>query len=175
MFKIMTMVACVALAVGMAGCAGMEDQKLGSSIQSVLGNDFTGNYVKISGLRSQPADGKYPCLNQFEVCLGLDPEGVTAAIKDLCPSDNTPSGTWMFRYVIYADPACTEKLENLGCEPKEAEWLHPGPNHNDVACITRNASKTFDFCVYDPETGAGSEACRPCVPGEMDFAACNPI
>jgi hypothetical protein len=141
---------------------------VGSQVAAVLGNDFTGNYVRVHGVRSVPADGKYPCLNEFEVCLGLDPAGATASVQDLCPSDDTPEGTWSFTYVIFADSACTAPLANLGCIPQMDEWLHPGHNANDVVCITRNADKSFDFCVMDPVTGAGSESCPPCYMSSMD-------
>ncbi|HEU5217076.1 MAG TPA: hypothetical protein VFU23_00355, partial [Gemmatimonadales bacterium] len=132
-----------------------ETTNLTTGGYAVLGNDFSGNYVKIIGLRSVPADGKYPCLNQFEVCLGLDPAGATAAVQDLCPSDDTPEGTWTFSYVLYTDAQCTAALENIGCVPDQGEWLSPGHNYNDVVCLTRNADKSWDFCVMDPVTGAG--------------------
>ena len=174
MFKTMAMVAFVALAAGLAGCVAAEDSQSGSAIQAMLGNDFTGNYVKIAGMRSQPADGKYPCLSQFELCLALDKDGVTEAIKNLCPSEDTPAGTRSFRYTLYADKGCIEPLGNLGCVPVEKEFLHCGANYDSVTCITRNADKTFDFCVLDPFTGAGSEACPPCVTSEEPVVACNP-
>lgn len=172
MFKLMAVVAMVALSVGLGGCIAPQEE-LGASVQAVLGNDFTGNFVKIHGVRAPGADRKYPCISEFEVCLGLDPAGATAAIRDLCPSDDTPEGTWSFTYVIYADAACTQTLANLGCVPTMQEWLHPGANDNDVVCITRNAEKSFDFCVMDPVTGAGSEACPPCIPPDA-LPNCNP-
>lgn len=174
MFKIVRMTACLALLAGLAGCVMPEDEGTGAAIQACLGNDFTGNYVKVSGMRSTAADGKYPCLSQFELCLPLDRQGVTSPIKDLCPSDDTPSGTWAFKYVLYADKGCAAPMGNLACAPTDKEWLHQGSNRNDVRCITRNADKTFDFCVLDPVTGAGSEACPPCVSADVDLATCSP-
>jgi hypothetical protein len=174
MSKLMAMMAVLMIAVGLVGCVAPAPDEAGASMQALLGNDFTGNYVKVLGNRSVPADGKYPCINQFEVCLGLDPAGATAAIKDLCPSTNTPAGTWAFSYIIYADAQCTEALGNLGCPPTVGEVLNPGHNKNEVTCITRNADKSFDFCVMDPVTGAGSEACPPCIPGEVVQTSCNP-
>jgi hypothetical protein len=165
MFKNTLKMALVAAAsVAFLGGCGAEDAGDPSNARmfSTLGNDFTGNYVKIKGTRKVPADKKYPCLNSFEVCLSLDPEGITNAVKDLCPSDNTPEGTWNFTYVIYDDNACQRPLANLGCVPDLNEWLHPGQNSNNVTCITRNADKTFNFCVMDPITGAGSDKCPKC-------------
>ncbi|HEU5217074.1 MAG TPA: hypothetical protein VFU23_00345 [Gemmatimonadales bacterium] len=159
-------------AASLVSCSGGDGSDRTSAISAVLGNDFTGNYARIHGIRSVPADGKYPCLDEFDVCLGLDPAGATAAIPDLCPSDDTPPGTWSFTYVLYADAQCTTALANLGCMPTQGEWLTPGHNNNDVVCTTRNADKTWDFCVMDPVTGAGSEACPVCVP--PDPRTCNP-
>lgn len=180
MKKLFASVAALVAATWMVACGGTDPAanlsgEVGANIQAVLGNDFTGNFVRIHGVRSVPTDTKYPCLNEFEVCLGLDPVGATAAIKDLCPSDDTPEGTWAFTYVVFADAACTVPLANFGCIPTMQEWLHPGRNHNDVVCITRNAEKDFDLCVLDPVTGAGSEACPPCIPNPgADSLACNP-
>jgi hypothetical protein len=130
----------VALALGLIGCSADTSEPIVGALHSgVLGNDFTGNYVRVHAVRSVPADGKNPCLSELEVCLGLDPAGATAAVKDLCPSDDTPEGTWSFTYVVFFDAACTVPLANLGCMPIMQEWLHPGHNHNDVVCITRNA------------------------------------
>ncbi|MCK6551446.1 hypothetical protein L6R52_36760 [Myxococcota bacterium] len=156
----------IAATLVVAGCGTDQNnnEELGAQISAILGNDFTGNYVRIHGVRNVPADTKYPCLNEFDVCLGMSPEGMTSMVRDLCPSDDTPEGVWTFTYVIYADAACVEPLANLGCIPTMDEWLHPGYNHNDVVCITRNADKGFDFCVLDPVTWAGSEACPPCIP-----------
>jgi hypothetical protein len=126
-----------------------------------LGNDFTGNYVWIRGTRSVAADGKYPCLSEFQVCVPTDQAGRTLAIQDLCPSTDTPEGTWSFEYYLAADKACAEPLGNLYCEIERGEWLTPGANSNQVRCTTRNAEKTFDFCVYDPVSGAGAGNCLP--------------
>jgi hypothetical protein len=124
-----------------------------------LGNDFTGNFVWIRGTRSVAADGKYPCLSEFQACVPTDQAGKTLAIQDLCPSTDTPEGTWSFEYYLAADKACAEPLGNLYCEIERGEWLQPGANSNQVRCTTRNAEKTFDFCVYDPVTGAGLGQC----------------
>lgn len=126
---------------------------------SGLGNDFTGNYLWVQGQRSVAADGKYPCLNQFEACLPLDAAGRSIPIQDLCPSNNTPTGTWSFNYALYADADCAVPLQNLYCEVDKGETLQPGPNSNSIACLTYNASKDFDVCVYDPVTGAGLGNC----------------
>ncbi len=167
--------AALAASIGLVACSGArtQDEATGTSVSAVLGNDFTGNYLKIWGVRSPASDPKYPCLNEFEVCLGLDPGGITPAVKDLCPSDDTPSGTWAFKYVVFVDPQCTVALDNFGCVPTAQEWVHPGSNHHDVVCITRNADDTWDLCVMDPVTGAGSEACPPCITSPTE--ACSPI
>lgn len=172
----------ILLSLVFAGCsaAGSDDDPYGendlnSSIYNLLGNDFTGNSVRIHGTRSTLADRKYPCVNEFDVCLGTDPNGVTPAVRDLCPSDDTPNGTWSFSFVIYGDTTCTTPLGNLGCMPVTGEWLHPGHNHNEVICLTRNGDKDFDFCVMDPVTGAGSEACPPCLPDQGPDPTCNPV
>jgi hypothetical protein len=47
-----------------------------------------------------PANPVYPCINEFEVCAGTDPSGATATVKDLCPSPDTPEGTWSFTFVM---------------------------------------------------------------------------
>lgn len=154
-----------ALLIAGCGAEQNDNEELGAQISAILGNDFTGNYVRIHGVRSVPADTKYPCLNEFDLCLGLSQEGLTSMVRDLCPSDDTPEGTWEFTYVMFTDATCQTALANLGCIPTINEWLHPGYNHNNVTCITRNADKTFDFCVLDPVTGAGSEACSPCGSG----------
>jgi hypothetical protein len=132
-----------------------------SLTNSDLGNDFTGNFVWIRGTRSVAADGKYPCLSEFQVCVPTDAAGRTMAIQDLCPSTDTPEGTWTFEYYLAADEACAEPLGNLYCEIQRGEVLRPGSNTDQVRCTTRNADKTFDICVYDPVTGAGAGNCLP--------------
>jgi hypothetical protein len=157
--------AAVLVAVSACGSGvAVEDNNLASAVRAMLGNDFTGKYVKVTGTRSPAATPLYPCVSEFEACLGLDATGATASIQDLCPSDNTPEGTWAFKYIVYKDAGCTTAITNFGCMPELGEWLSPGHNHNDVVCITRNSDKSFDLCVVDPVTGAGSEACPPCIP-----------
>ena len=174
MFKMIAVAGALAISVVWLGSCEGSSQDYGTTFQAVLGNDFTGNYAKIHGVRSVMVDAKYPCLNEFEACVSLTADGKTAAIEDLCPSDDTPGGTWNFTYKLYADKDCKDLLGNLGCVPTLREWLHPGRNCNDVVCITRNASKEFDFCVMDPVTGAGSEACPPCIPNGQNNEGCNP-
>jgi hypothetical protein len=141
-----------------------------SSVQLALGNDFSGKYLRVWGERTPAASSIYPCINAFEVCIPLDGNGATAAVHDLCPSDDTPEGTWSYKGIVYADAACTQPLANFGCLPDEGEWIGPGHNKDDIQCITRNADKSFDLCVIDPVTGSGSAACRSCIPNP----ACAP-
>jgi hypothetical protein len=145
---------------GSGDAAPAADPSLASySLSADLGNDFTGNHAWIRGTRSVAADGKYPCLSEFQVCVPLDQAGRTDAVQDLCPSTDTPEGTWTFEFYLASDEACAAPLGNLYCEIQRGEWLQPGSNANQVRCTTQNAEKTFEFCVYDPATGAGLGQC----------------
>lgn len=170
MIKKLFAIACLPLFV-LAACNGSGESS-GESAASVsrrlnLGNNFAGHSAQVIGVRRVPADTVYPCVSEINTCLSMTPDGNTTALKDLCPSDDTPNSTWSFQYVLYADEKCKTPLENLGCLPTMKEWLKPGDNNNDAICITRNAEKDFDFCVMDPDTGAGSAACKPFCDGDQ--------
>lgn len=153
----------LAAALLLGACGGDLAPRAGgtATVEAALGGDFSGNFVKIKGVRSVPADGKYPCSSSFEACLSLDASGSTAPVRNLCPSVDDPAGTWRFEFVLYADKACANQLANLTCAPNPNETLAPGKNVNAAECYTRNADKAFDLCVVDPITGAGRENCPP--------------
>jgi len=134
---------------------------------ALVSGDFTGNSIWIHGTRSVASDGKYPCLNEFEVCVPLDGSGKTAPVQDLCPSMNTPQGSWTFEYFLATEATCAAPMPNLYCAIASGETLKPGPNSKHVNCQTHNAGTDFDVCIYDPATGARGNCC-PRVP---DFYA----
>jgi 6-phosphogluconolactonase (cycloisomerase 2 family) len=148
----------------------------GASLNADLGNDFSGNYLWVHGVRSQAADAKYPCLNEVTACLALDASGQSEALFDLCPSIDTPEGTWRFEYALYTDE-CRTPLANVRCVVEEGEQLAPGENHDLVECLTDNAVKDFRVCLYDPATGAGFGACNPvsCVYANNNPAGPNSV
>ncbi len=110
-------------------------------------------------------------------CFNFRPDGTIVEIKDLCPSinidDNPGSGTsmWEFTYRIYSGLDCQGEVLNMEGNTKNFEcfdadnlWardtseahpnasydkeLKPGcDNFNEVICLTKNASKFFDFDV----------------------------
>ena len=130
----------------------------GASLNADLGNDFSGNYLWVHGTRSVAVDAKYPCLNEVTACLALDASGKSEALMDLCPSIDTPEGTWTFEYALYADK-CGTPLANVACVIAEGATLAPGANHNQVQCLTTNAQTDFQVCLYDPVTKAGFGHC----------------
>ncbi len=167
----------LAMAAVLAACGGKStstsDGRLGTAsyaftAHDLLGNDFRGNYAWIHGYRSAVVDAKYPCLNEFTDCRALDQQGVTLAVEDLCPTVDTPAGTWTFEFYLSTDAECRQPMPNLVCAIVPAEELKRGANHNEVPCTTDNASKDFDFCIYDPVTGAGSGRCDDVPPPPGD-------
>ncbi len=133
----------------------------GASLDAELGNDFSGNYLWVHGLRSVASDAKYPCLNEVTACLALDKVGKSEALADLCPSIDTPEGTWTFEHGLFADKDCTQPLANLKCIVNQGATLAPGHNRNPVECLTDNALNDFKVCIYDPATKAGFGSCNP--------------
>ncbi len=133
----------------------------GASLDAELGNDFSGNYLWVHGLRSVASDAKYPCLNEVTACLALDKFGKSEALADLCPSIDTPEGTWTFEHGLYLDKDCTQPLANLKCIVNQGATLAPGHNRNPVECLTDNALTDFKVCIYDPVTKAGFGSCNP--------------
>lgn len=134
-----------------------------ASYAVILGNDFTGNSLRVTGDRSVATDAEYPCLDAVDICVSLNADGTSqGAIHDLCPSDDTPEGTWSFGFRMYANADCTgDEMANIECNPVTGEYLPWGETTvNAVVCETHNADKSFDVCVYDPATGAGSD-CLP--------------
>lgn len=151
-----------AAAFVIAACGGLTTEDT-ASISTALGRGFTNLSLKVHGVRTAPASSLYPCANELDACVGLDRNGLSRPVINLCPSNDTPNGTWSFKYAVYVDGDCRVLAENLACEPKTEEWLRPGHNSNEVRCITRNADKSFDLCVIDPVTGAQSDLCpKPC-------------
>ncbi len=150
-------------AVGCSGntAPGATDETAAFALKTGLGNDFAGNYIQVHGRRGPAADGKYPCLNEFTACLPLSAAGETPVVEDLCPSVDTPAGSWTFNYGLFTDAACATPLANIMCHDSLPESLEPGrnSNRNPVFCTTDNAGKSFDVCLYDPATGAGKDAC----------------
>jgi hypothetical protein len=143
------MEACVIAAfVALVGCGSSEKEAaahgayaadMGSALSS-----FGGSYISIHGYRSVPADPKYTCVNEFQACLAMDRDGKTPAVETLCPSANTPQGTWSFEYQLWTDPYCSVPMQNVACAKHEGEWLDPGKNTNRVECGEQTADKDFD-------------------------------
>ena len=167
MYRIGTVVGLVVAALWLNGCAkGSGDgtaapSARGASFKASLSQDFSGNFLGVSGTRAVAVDAKYPCLSQVTACLALDSSGKTGPLNDLCPSVDTPQGDWSFTYGLYTDEDCTQPLGNVACVVPAAEALSPGENHNVVECLTSNAQKVFDVCLYDPVTKAGYGKCSP--------------
>lgn len=103
-------------------------------------------------------------------CFDFKPDGTLkdGKVKGLCPSDNVPSGpdgVWTFDYQIFSQEGCTgdvlntdDDAHNLVCYDEKdipaldypnqsVEELKRGRNENRVICITKEASKTWDFDV----------------------------
>ena len=165
MQRLAKVVALLASVSWLVGCGPVEKappqgQSRSATLNANLGNDFSGNYLWVHGTRSQPVDAKYPCLNEVTACLALDALGRSEALTDLCPSVDTPEGTWRFEYALYTDKGCSQVLANVNCLITGDEALSPGENHNLVECLTDNAWKDFYVCVYDPTTGAGIGYCN---------------
>lgn len=91
---------------------------------------------------------------------------------DLCPSDNAPEADWKWEFTLFTDDKCGrdggEALNgaydrNFTCfdskdlfdqnHPNQSiDELKRGKNKNEIVCVTKNASKTFDFDVCVDET-----------------------
>lgn len=142
---------------------------------ALSGGDFTGNSIRICGVRAESADGKYRCNSTVSVpaddggtvcpCFEfasdgavLDPDGL---LSGLCPSSDIPTADWTFTYEIWSATECggvqlNDGTNNLTCfdaqdlltqaNPNQStETLAIGTNTNQVLCITDNALKAFQF------------------------------
>ena len=161
-------VASLASALWLAGCEGAIEGRSGAgqagshaaSVGANLGEGFSGRYLWVHGKRSTPVDGRYPCLAEVTACLALDASGRSAALGDLCPSSDTPAGTWDFDFALYTDGACTQPFEGVACVVARGERLSAGQNPSTVLCISSDAEKDFTVCLYDPVTKAGHGNCE---------------
>ena len=154
-----------AMWLGACGAAGDraapdEASPRTASLGVGVGDDFGGIYLWVHGTRSTAVDGRYPCLSEVVACLPLDASGKSAPLVDLCPSADTPEGTWDFDFALYTDPDCSAAVENVGCAVARGRTLGPGANPAGVVCVTGNARKDFTVCLYDPETKAGYGNCE---------------
>lgn len=143
------------------------------SVFSPLAYDtFQGNWIQIQGHRDGLADPKYPCANEFRVCVPLDAGGSAPPIHDLCPTVNSPvdgaagtgTGMWSFTYRLFTDSGCITAMPNLLCPDTVGEALSPGATvTNTVRCLTSNAAKDVNMCITDPVTGATTPVgCASC-------------
>lgn len=118
------------------------------------------------------SDGKTEKIADLCPSANLGPNGLDTGM---------PGAGWDFSYVIYngecknykeakglplTDPNPKDAYEkndhNFVCFDKETpfkypnqtigEWLKPGKNHNDIFCVTKNASKDFNFDVCVDES-----------------------
>lgn len=187
-------VCAIGLLAWAAGCGGNETVSVPvegglSSVDFALAADanFANHSVKICGQRAVPADPIYPCDSGYPVptchCFAFDADGTLAGdafFDELCPSTNSPVGSWTFEYFIWSQPNCeygggvllsappaTQGAYdyNLVCydaanvysheDPNlSTEALMPGDNSNDIICLTRDADKEWTFDVCLDETSA---------------------
>lgn len=87
--------------------------------------------------------------------------GQPPLFDNLCASDDLPSASWTFTYAIFASEGCSgEQLNdgtrNFTCYDSRdfVAKVHPnasvgalnaGKNLNEIVCVTKNASKTWQF------------------------------
>ena len=116
---------------------------------------------------------KCQCFNFDTLGRPVDPSDPReqGRFEDLCPSSDVPVSNWTFEYIVYSEKDCggtaltntnpyhpelnphnfvCYDVANLRTESdpnKSIEMLMPGQNCNEIICVTKNASKFWDFDV----------------------------
>ncbi|MBX3211258.1 MAG: hypothetical protein KF850_04435 [Labilithrix sp.] len=134
-----------------------------AAIGVALGSDFSGNSVRITGVRTPPAGGAHRCVSDIVTCLNFNDDNTTEAIVGLCPSEDDPSGTWTFTYEIFAGLDCAPpQLADLECAATIDEVLPAGVlSTNYVLCSSDTSGVGFRFTCADGSV---------CIPPTVTFS-----